>query len=334
MPACLSAESGYKNGMPLRVGMLSVAHMHSYGYAAGLKHHPGAELAGVWHDEPAQRAAFVSQFATPEYATIDALLENVDAVIICSENRRHVAHIEAAFAAGKPVLCEKPIVGAEDEAAYLAENLLGKGWLMTAFPCRYSPAFGRLKERVGELGAIRAICATNRGRCPGGWFIEPEKSGGGAMIDHVVHVTDLLRAMLGEEVVRVQAQTGHNRYGQAWDDTAMLTLEFASGVFATLDSSWSRPDHYKTWGDVTMNVVGEQGVVEMDMFGQTLDVWASGSHRLAGYGSDLDALLVDDFVSAVVDGREPPITGFDGLQASRVALAGYRSAAERRVVKL
>lgn len=324
--------------MALRVGMLSVAHMHSYGYAAGLKHHSGAELVGVWHDQPEERANFVKQFDTPVYESIDDLLANVDAVIICSENRRHVQHIEAAFGAGKPVLCEKPIVGAEDEAAYLAENLLGKGWLMTAFPCRYSPAFRRLKERLqaGELGALRAICATNRGRCPGGWFIEPEKSGGGAMIDHVVHVTDLLRAMLGEEVVRVQAQKGHNRYGQAWDDTAMLTLEFGSGIFATLDSSWSRPDHYKTWGDVTMNVVGEQGVIEMDMFGQTVDVWANTapSHRLAGFGSDLDALLVDDFVSSVVADREPPITGFDGLQASRVALAGYRSAAERRAVAL
>lgn len=324
--------------MALRVGMLSVAHMHSYGYAAGLRHHPGAELVGVWHDQADERANFVKQFETPVYETIDDLLTNVDVVIICSENRRHVQHIEAAFAAGKPVLCEKPIVGAEDEAAYLSENLLGKGWLMTAFPCRYSPAFRRLKERVqaGELGALQAICATNRGRCPGGWFIEPEKSGGGAMIDHVVHVTDLLRAMLGEEVVRVQAQKGHNRYGQAWDDTAMLTLEFASGIFATLDSSWSRPDHYKTWGDVTMNVVGEQGVIEMDMFGQTVDVWANAapSHRLAGFGSDLDAFLVDDFVRAVTEGREPPITGFDGLQASRVALAGYRSASERRAVAI
>src|SRR5207253_2134250 len=95
--------------------------------------------------------------------------------------------------------------------------------VMTAFPCRYAPSFTRLQERVkaGDIGPIKAICATNRGRCPFDWFVQENLSGGGAMIDHTVHVTDLLRALLGEEPTRVQAQTGSNMYGQSWDDTAM-----------------------------------------------------------------------------------------------------------------
>ena len=156
------------------------------------------------------------------------------------------------------------------------------------------------------------------------------------MIDHVVHVTDLLRVLLNSEVVKVQAQIGNNMYDQEWDDTAMLTLEFANGVFATLDSSWSRHKSYKTWGDVTMNVVGEQGVMELEMFGQALDTWKDGptTHNLAGFGSDLDAGLVEDFLQSVLKNGPPPITAEDGIRASSVAIAGYESARLRTPVTL
>jgi predicted dehydrogenase len=78
-----------------------------------------------------------------------------------------------------------------------------------------------------------------------------------------------------------------------------------------------------------MNVVGELGVIELNMFGQEIDRYADGSvtHTLGGYGSNLDTALVDDFVRCCLDDTEPPITAFDGIQAARVALAGYESAA-------
>jgi predicted dehydrogenase len=106
----------------------------------------------------------------------------------------------------------------------------------------------------------------------------------------------------------------------------MVTIEFPNGVFATLDSSWSRPQNYKTWGDVTMNVVGDAGVVEMDMFGQAVETYGKSSgYAAAGFGADLDALLVDEFVTACLADRAPEVTCFDGAQAARVALAGYAS---------
>ena len=117
-------------------------------------------------------------------------------------------------------------------------------------------------------------------------------------------------------------------YGQAWDDTAMVTIEFQSGVFATLDSSWSRPSGFKTWGDVTMNVVGELGVIELDMFGPAVDLYSNEgkSHVSAGYVSDMDYMLFDEFVQAVLHDRQPEIGMEDGLRAARVAIKGYESA--------
>ena len=148
------------------------------------------------------------------------------------------------------------------------------------------------------------------------------------MIDHTVHVADLLRVLLGEGPDTVQAFGGNRMYGEDWEDTAMLTLQFPGGVFATLDSSWSRPKSYKTWGDVTMNVVGEKGVLEMNMFSQAFDLFAehTPSHQIAGYGSDLDGALIADFVGSLMYERPVPISKDDGWAAVQVALAGYESA--------
>jgi len=316
--------------MPLRVGIVTAAHLHVWSYIHGFRKHPETELVGVWDHDEARGKEFAAKTELPFVDDLDALLNQVDAVAIVSENKRHAELTAKAAAKGKHVLCEKPLVTNEDEAKIMMEAVERSGIkLMTAFPCRYSPAFQRLIDRVkaGEIGKIRAICATNRGRCPFGWFVEPEKSGGGAMIDHVVHVTDLLRVLLQEEPARVQAQIGNNVYGNEWDDTAMVTIEFPSGIFATLVSSWSRPATYKTWGDVTMNVVGENGVIELDMFGPAVDVYSleGTTHTNAGYGSDLDAMLVEDFIRCVIDDTPSPIDLHAGLQAARVAIAGYQS---------
>jgi predicted dehydrogenase len=317
--------------MPVRVGILTAAHVHTGSYVHCLKANPDSGLVGLWDDDLERGKPYAEKNDIPFFEDIDLLLGQVDAVVVTSENLRHGELVLKAAAKGKHVLCEKPLAASEEEAETISQAIKASGVkLSTAFPCRYSPAFTKLVDRVkaGEIGAIKAICATNRGSCPGGWFIEPSKSGGGAMIDHVVHVTDLLRVLLGEEPSRVQAQIGSNVYGKEWDDTAMVTIEFPSGIFATLDSSWSRPAGYKTWGDVTMNVVGELGVIEMDMFGPAVDVYSNDgkSHVAAGYASDMDALMIGDFVRSVLEDREPPIGLEDGLQAARVAIKGYESA--------
>ncbi|MEQ1935087.1 MAG: Gfo/Idh/MocA family oxidoreductase [Fimbriimonadaceae bacterium] len=314
-----------------RIGFAGVAHMHSHGYAHAL----GSAVSGVWDADSDRAQAFSQRFGVPVADSLESLAEVSDGIIVTSENTSHVPIIRELAQFVKPILCEKPLVTSEDEAQDLISIIADTGvQIMTAFPCRYSPAFLSLKAKISDLGRIRAICATNRGRCPGDWFVQKDKSGGGAMIDHVVHVSDLLRCLLGEEACRVQAQTGNRIHEQEWEDTAMLSIEFPSGIFATLDSSWSRHANFKTWGDVTMNVVGENGTIELDLFSQTLEVYSASGHQASGYGSDIDAGLVSDFLEVVRGHIPPPITAFDGIQAARIAFAGYRSASENCVISL
>jgi len=316
--------------MSLRVVLLSAAHVHAPSYAHGLAAHPDADLTTVWDDDVARGQAFAAAHGAGFESDLDAALVGVDAAVVCAPNVQHRTLVEAAIAYGKPTLCEKPLATTVPDAEAMVQVARAAGvMLMTAFPCPYAPAFQAMVRRIraGEIGRLRALCTTNRGGCPFGWFVEPELSGGGAMIDHTVHVADLLYRLLGEAPVRVQAMVGHGMYAQTWEDTAMLTLEYPSGVFATLDSSWSRTPVYKTWGDVMLTAVGERGTLEVDLFGAGVDVFRPGSrtHSLAGYGSDLDGAMIAEFIAAIREARDPMVTGEDGLAAVRVAAAAYAS---------
>lgn len=316
--------------MSFRLGVLSAAHVHAPSYAHCAQQLEGVEFVGLWDDDLARGAAFRERWGGEQFESADALVAACDGVVVCSENLKHGALVSLALDAGRPVLCEKPLFasGAERELLLGAVARTG-GWVMTAFPCPYSPAFQLALSRVrdGAIGRLVAAVTTNRGQCPFGWFTVPELSGGGAMIDHTVHVADLLHRIFEEEPETVQAQTGSNTYGQEWDDTAMLTLGYSGGRFASLDSSWSRPKGFKTWGDVTLRLVGTEATLEVDLFSAGLDVYgqAGTTHRLVGTGSNLDLLMVREFVTAAQEGRAPLTSFEDGVRASDVALRAYAS---------
>ena len=119
----------------------------------------------------------------------------------------------------------------------------------------------------------------------------------------------------------------------ACDDSGVLSLRFRKGTIATLDASWSRVTGFPTWGDVTMRLWGETGTISVDAFAQHIKVFGERTHEV-GFGDNMDAGLVADFIAAVRDHRPPTITGTDGLRALEVALAAYRSARTHRPVRV
>lgn len=318
----------------LQIGILSFAHMHAASYAAALTAHPGATLAGIADPNAARGREMAARFGTAFFDLDAALLEQpLDGVIVTSENVYHRPLAEKAVAAGvKAILCEKPLATTLEDAQAMVSLCADNGVrLATAFPCRYAPAFGRLRRQVqdGAIGEVLAIRGANRGSMPGGWFTDRALSGGGAVIDHTVHVVDLNRVLLGREATEVQAEIGSGFYHQEWDDTGFLTINYEGGVFATLDTSWSRPKTYPTWGDVTMQVVGTGGILDLDMFAQNLVHYDDAAGRVgwSNWGSGMDAGLVADFLRLAAGEAAPDLaTGEDGLRALAVALAAYRSA--------
>jgi predicted dehydrogenase len=315
----------------VKVGVLSTAHLHVDSYVAQLRGlSDEAELVGVWDDDATRRTSKAAEYGVPEFDDADALLEQADAVIVCSENAKHRPLVERAARAGRHVLCEKPLATTPDDARAMVDACHAADvQLMTAFPTRFSPTFGELVASVrrGDLGEILAVRGTNRGRCPGGWFTQKELSGGGAVMDHTVHVADLLRVLLESEPVTVFCEADNGILHGDFDDTGFLAITFENGVFATLDASWSRPQTFPTWGDVTLGVTGTKGVIELDMFAQEATHYddARGRVRYVDWGSNIDAGLVAAWVRALASGQIVPVTGEDGLRAVEVVEAAYRS---------
>jgi predicted dehydrogenase len=331
---------------PLRIGLLSVAHLHADAYVETLRRSPGVELIGIADDDIARARQFAAQYHTLAFASTAALLaEQPDGVIVCSENAHHAPLVLAAAEAGVHILCEKPLATTEADArAMIAACARAGVHLMTAFPMRFSPPVLEVKSLIdaGGLGVIYGVNGTNQGECPKhhrAWFVDPELAGGGAVMDHTVHLADLLRWMVKSEVVEVYARTNHILYAEEAPDVetgGLLMLTFANGTFASIDCSWNKPPYYPTWGGLAMDFVAEKGYISLDAFKQHMPVYRHDLGRAAWafWGSDSDQAMVNEFAAAIREHRPPGVTGEDGLKALEVVLAAYRSAQTGRPVAL
>ena len=328
----------------LGVALLGCAHRpHAWSYARALAGSAEARLVAVHDPDPVLGHSVADDFRAPFVVDAEALLSSgdVDAVVVCSPTSEHRASVELAASHGVHVLCEKPIATTtEDAEAMLATTERAGVQLHVAFVCRFLPHVRRIKAALDQqqLGEVVGLRAGNRGRPPmppnyPAWITTPEQSGGGALIDHSVHLTDLLRHLLGQDVVEVAAETGSLLWEAGVEDCALLSLHFGGGAVASIDPSWSVPAGNPWDYDFFLRLVGTQGSVDVDDLAESVRLVsprAGDGLRLVGFAEDPDVAMVEAFVRSVRDGvvHEPCATGLDGLRALEVALAGYVSAAD------
>jgi predicted dehydrogenase len=314
------------------VAVCSTAHSHAESYAGVLASMESATLAGVCDDDADRGRAFAERHGI-DYDSPEAVLADADAAVVCAENAAHREWVETAAGHGVDVLCEKPLAttAADAEAAVAACEDAGVS-LGVAMPMRFSEPVRRAKAALdaGELGDLMAIVGTNvlQRMAADTWFVDPGRSGGGAVMDHSVHVVDLVRWLTGEEVVEVYAESG-TRFGDyEVEDVDVLSMELADGTPVTHDGSWRQPEHWEFWGDVTLRLIGTGEVFEVDCFAQTLTETRDGDDPgvdAVYWGSDPDAGLVADFVESVAEDRPPAVAGAEGLREVRVVEAAYES---------
>ncbi len=326
----------------MKIGILSTAHIHASEYVRALKSIPRIDHIVIYDNDVRRGKEFAAVHHLEYQRDIDSVLAAVDAVIICAENIFHRQYVERAAQAGKPILCEKPLATTVEDAITMVSTCRSyRVPLYMALPARYLPAVRQLNDLIqrAELGQIVAINGTNHGFLPPGWFVDPSLSGGGAVMDHTIHVLDLMRWFLHSEVTEIYAEIDHRIHNAGIDDSAILTMQFANGVLATLDPSWSRLDIYPTWGDVTLEIIATGGIAAVDSFAEYVDVYVpdgKAAHRYSYYGENMNFSLIKDFVDSVEAGHEFAIlaTGVDGVRALEVTLAAYRSAATHQPVSL
>lgn len=327
----------------LKVGVLSFAHVHAYSYVPRLLATPGVELLTAdpapWSDDTELRGRpFADRFGAPYVDSYEELFAwGPDCVVITSENSRHRELVEMAAAAGVHVLCEKPFATSLADAEAMRKAVEQAGTLfMMAFPVRFSSSFARL--RAASLGDVFAVRGTNNGKVPTlrSWFTDPELAGGGALVDHVVHIADLLDALLGAEPVSVTAvanQVLHADTARA-ETAGLVTITYDDGVVAAIDCSWSLPDSAPVWGGLTLSVAGTAGNADVDFFGSSVrGLEADGGRPIQlPYGADLDAAMVSTFLDAVRSGVQPQPDLGVGMRTTRIVLAAQESVRTGRTV--
>lgn len=330
----------------MRIGILSFAHLHAEGYQANLKNMPGVELVGFSHPDADEAKHYAQQYGLRSFSSHKALLaEGLDGAIVCSENAHHLELVELAAQAKCQILCEKPIETNIEDARAMQKVCEQNGvHFMTAFPMRFSPSAVAVRSAIqqGQLGRIYGVNGINHSEIPKAhraWFADAALAGGGAVMDHVVHLADLLRWYFNAEITEVYAEVDNLFYPtQVSVDTAgLLLVKLSNGVQASIDCSWSRPTFYPRWGHLKMEIVGEQGVAVMDSFAQHVTVYARNAARnpsWMGWGPDADRSMLEEWISSIRERRAPSVQWNDGYQAMRVALAAYESAQSHTPVLL
>ena len=326
----------------IRVGVVGLAHVHAAGYVDVLTGLDDVEFVGASEPDEFLRSRWAGASRLPASEKHSDLINaGIDAAIVCTATNEHRVVVEQLAAAGVSVLCEKPLATALEDAHAIVRVCDAAGvLLMTAFPMRFSPPLVEGAGWIDEerIGSVLAFTGTNNGCIPtdhAAWFADPVAAGGGAVMDHTVHLLDIMRWWLRSEPVEIFAETNQVMHPDAEVETGgIITVAFEGGVIATIDCSWSRPTGYPTWGGLTIEAVGTDGVFAVDAFAERLELWSRGTATWVDWGSDPNRAMVDHFIGAVRGEHPLLVNGMDGLRATEVALAAYRSAETGQPVRL
>jgi len=209
--------------------------------------------------------------------------------------------------------------------------------------------------RSGRLGRIALLhaCVSARYRPPAGWKTNPEMAGGGVLLDVGIHYVDLIRSWFGKPNRVVAMTSSPSATNIRGEETGTLLLQFAQGVLATIQISWSSVGPADT---PNITIFGERGALELWFNRPYLKLTTAlpGGHwsarirrtlpwrvvsrigwmlptslhtRIRVPGNDLNGsrLLISDFVAAIKCGHEAAVPGSEGLEDLKVVVAGYAS---------
>jgi len=274
--------------------------------------------------------AHCEKYGTPAWTTDHRELlarEDVDAVVVCTPTGYHKQAVLDAAAAGKHILCEKPMAMTVADCEAMDEACQKAGVvLQIAFVRHFCNEWLKLREIIqsGMIGRPVVWRSLSGGSgAPTPWFFDKE-IGGGPFIDGAVHSYDWARYTFGEpttvvtDIRRLKAET------TAWD-TGTVIVNFASGDQQIVCWSWGLPGFgYGVPADSAHDVLGPLGSI-MSPAGNQLKVnLADGEHVVefeADGGNDWFGKQMAHFLHCCRTG-EPPVTGAkEGIEATRIAAA-------------
>jgi 1,5-anhydro-D-fructose reductase (1,5-anhydro-D-mannitol-forming) len=269
-------------------------------------------LVAVLDPNSAARTAVPAPVATGD---LEAFLATpgLDAVYVATPNHLHRPLVEAAAAATKAVLCEKPMATTAADAAAMLDACTTAGVrYATAFDQRHHPAHEALARLIaaGALGVVSAVriaygCWLPPDWAADNWRVDPRRAGGGAVMDLAPHGLDLVQALVGEPLVDLAGLTQARVFDYPVDDGAALVGRTAGGVLLILHVAYNCPERYPRR---RLEVLGTEALaVATDTMGQTpggtLELLrADGTRRLVPFDTRRSPFLgqVEAFADALL----------------------------------
>lgn len=324
------------------VGGGSVSQLH----AQAIRLVPEAELLGFVGGAGAEMRA--TEFSTQQWATLEAAAHaGADIAVICTPTGTHAEIGVRAAGLGMNILVEKAMDTSVAAARSLVAAAKDNGVVLgVVSQGQFEPPFEELLAAVesGRLGVPTLASASRKcWRDPQyyrGWHGTQAMDGGGAMINQGIHKVDQLCRLMG----RVRRVTGWTRtlaHAIEVEDTAVALVEFENGAVGTIEattafySAGATPPEQTTVDTLQLSGDAGSAVISKGVLSTSWSGVAAppppNSHRAR---LDLFRRQHEDFVRAVAEGREPRVTGQDGLNALELVLAVYESASTGKTIEL
>ncbi len=319
-------------------------------YTMTLHGQRGRDRVRVAYSRSQERAtAFASRWGIPETATdLEAAIRHpeTDVVVVALPNHLHEEAVKAVAAAGKAVLCTKPLGRTAAEAQRMLEAVeragVFGGYLEDL--C-YTPKTLKAVRSVqdGALGDVTWV--RSRETHPGphsAWFWDGRLTGGGAIIDLGCHCIEIVRNFVGKgnRPVSVMCTTDTLVHPIDDEDNAIALIRFESGAIGQFEVSWT----FRGGMDLRDEVAGTHGTIWLNHFLRTgYEMFTAGgsggyvaekAETAAGWlfpvGDEVSELgyvdMFSDMFDALDEGRAPRETFYDGYVVNAVMDACYRSA--------
>ena len=297
----------------------------------------GHEICSVLSSDEARGADYAGRHGVSKSTTdLNVLLSQpeIDAVYISTTNQKHYPQAMAAIAAGKHVLCEKPLAMTLDEAVEMVRAAEAKGvTFATNHHLRNGGSHLAIRDLItaGRLGRILSVRVFHAVHLPPhlqGWRISDAAAGGGVIPDIVVHDADTVRFYLDEDPTEVVGRSAVSGLGQGVEDSVMSIWSMPSGAMVQTHESFTHPfagSGVEVHG--TEGSIFGRGIMTQRPVGEVVLVDASGRKEVSFGDHDLYVRSVSLFAEAAAGRGRPAADGVDGVKSLAVALA-VREAAQ------
>jgi len=287
----------------------------------------GARLGGVCRNDPAKMEEFPrKQPDLPVFKDAESMFRSgdVEAVVVVTPTCTHEELAVKAMETGLDVLLEKPMAGSLEACRNIMDTVVNTGRkLMLAHTLRYDPVYNGLKERLKNESEPSWFEVQQRLEPPKTpWLMDREKALGGCVLNTGVHVFDTMRYVFQRDISRIECRT-MRVLNPVWEDYAYGTVTMRGGLEGNFKIT--RDSNFRAR---VLRVDFEGGLLYGDSLEFKLTKLSDGMEKELPVKGERYTLIpmLKDFVDSVKTGRDPPVSGDDGMRSVEAALACYRSA--------